>query len=297
MLNNESKTKILGETMKDYIVLFNPYADNGNGEQSAREITKLNAEDSYEFVNVVTIKSYVEFFETYKDKPIIIAGGDGTLNRFVNDTKSIEYANDIYYFASGSGNDFLRDLGKEKGTEPVLINEYIKKLPEVTVKDVNYKFLNNVGFGIDGYCCEVADKIRETGKKEINYTAIAIKGLLFHFKPVNAKITVDGKEYEYKNVWLAPTMNGKYYGGGMMATPNQDRLDKDGKVSVMVMYKRSKIKTLLVFSKIFKGEHVKYTKMVQILEGKNVKVEFDRPTALQIDGETVLGVTEYTVRK
>lgn len=297
MLNNESKTKILGETMKDYIVLFNPYADNGNGEQSAKEITKLNAEDSYEFVNVVTIKSYVEFFETYKDKPIIIAGGDGTLNRFVNDTKSIEYANDIYYFASGSGNDFLRDLGKEKGTEPVLINEYIKKLPEVTVKDVNYKFLNNVGFGIDGYCCEVADKIRETGKKEINYTAIAIKGLLFHFKPVNAKITVDGKEYEYKNVWLAPTMNGKYYGGGMMASPNQDRLDKDGKVSVMVMYKRSKIKTLLVFSKIFKGEHVKYTKMVQILEGKNVKVEFDRPTALQIDGETVLGVTEYTVRK
>ncbi len=283
--------------MKDYIVLYNPYADNGNGEQSAKEITKLNAENNYEFVNVVTIKSYVEFFETYKDKPIIIAGGDGTLNRFVNDTKSIEYTNDIYYFASGSGNDFLRDLGKEKGTEPVLINEYIKNLPEVTVKDVNYKFLNNVGFGIDGYCCEVADKIRETGGKDINYTAIAIKGLLFHFKPVKAKITVDGKEYEYKNAWLAPTMNGKYYGGGMMATPNQDRLDKDGKVSVMVMYKRSKIKTLLVFAKIFKGEHVKYTKMVQILEGKNVKVEFDRPTALQIDGETILGVTEYSVRK
>ena len=29
--------------------------------------------------------------------------------------------------------------------------------------------------------------------------------------------------------------------------------------------------------------------------GREVHVEFDRPTALQIDGETVTGVTEYTV--
>lgn len=283
--------------MKDYIVLYNPFADNGNGEQSAKTIQNLNNEDSYEFVNVVTIKSYKEFFETYANKPIIIAGGDGTLNRFINDTKEVDYTNDIYYYASGSGNDFLRDLGKEKGAEPVLINDYLKNLPEVTVKEVKYKFLNNVGFGIDGYCCEVADKIRATGEKNINYTAIAIKGLLFHFKPVNAKITVDGTVHEFKNVWLAPTMNGKYCGGGMMITPNQERLDKEGKISVMVMHKRSKIKTLLVFSKIFKGEHVKHTEMVSIFEGKNIKVEFDKPTALQIDGETVLGVTEYEARK
>ena len=31
------------------------------------------------------------------------------------------------------------------------------------------------------------------------------------------------------------------------------------------------------------------------LEGKDITVTFDRPTPLQIDGETVLGVTSYTV--
>ena len=36
--------------------------------------------------------------------------------------------------------------------------------------------------------------------------------------------------------------------------------------------------------------------MVEILVGKQVKVEFDRPTALQIDGETVLDVTSYEVK-
>ncbi len=47
-------------------------------------------------------------------------------------------------------------------------------------------------------------------------TAIAIKGLLFHYRPTNAVITVDGVTHTYKKVWLVPTMNGRYYGGGMM---------------------------------------------------------------------------------
>lgn len=37
----------------------------------------------------------------------------------------------------------------------------------------------------------------------------------------------------------------------------------------------------------------KYTNMVTIHKGKNIHVKFDSPTALQIDGETILGVTEY----
>jgi hypothetical protein len=33
--------------------------------------------------------------------------------------------------------------------------------------------------------------------------------------------------------------------------------------------------------------------MVKIIEGNRVHVKFSRPCAVQIDGETVLGVTEY----
>ena len=36
-------------------------------------------------------------------------------------------------------------------------------------------------------------------------------------------ITVDGIKYTYKKVWLAPTINGRFYGGGMMPAPGQDR--------------------------------------------------------------------------
>ena len=56
------------------------------------------------------------------------------------------------------------------------------------------------------------------------------------------------------------------------------------------------LKTLTVFPTIFKGEHVKHTEMFTIMSGYEFNVKFDRPTALQIDGETILGVTEYSVR-
>ena len=36
--------------------------------------------------------------------------------------------------------------------------------------------------------------------------------------------------------------------------------------------------------------------LVKILSGDEITVRFDRPTALQIDGETILGVSEYTMR-
>lgn len=163
----------------------------------------------------------------------------------------------------------------------------------VTVNGKTYRFLNGIGYGIDGYCYEVGDKLRETTEGNINYTAIAIKGLLFHYKPTDATVTVDGVKHKFKRVWLAPTMNGKFYGGGMMPSPNQDRTG--GKLSVMVYHNLGKLKALMLFPSIFKGEHVKQ-KNIAILEGREITVEFDRPTPLQIDGETILGISSYKTK-
>ena len=105
----------------------------------------------------------------------------------------------------------------------------------------------------------------------------------------------DGVCKEYKKVWLAPTMKGKYYGGGMKVAPEQDRNNLDNLVTNVVMHKKGKLKTLMVFPTIFKGEHVKHKKMVDIRTGHHIIVEFDRPTALQIDGETIRNVLKYEV--
>ena len=157
-------------------------------------------------------------------------------------------------------------------------------------------FINGIGFGIDGYCCEKGDELQAKSDKPVNYAAIAIKGLLFHYKCPKAKVTVDGVTKEYKKIWLAPTMKGRFYGGGMMVAPKQDRLSPNKTVTSVVWHKSGKLKTLMVFPSIFKGEHVKQKKLIEIVEGHHVIVEFSRPTALQIDGETVSGVTKYEVK-
>ena len=249
------------------------------------------------YINMTEI-SYPEFFSSLNpvDK-VTICGGDGTLNRFVNDTRGISISNDILYYAAGSGNDFLRDVGKEKGAAPFRINQYIEYLPSVTVNGKESLFLNAIGFGIDGYCCEVGDEMRKKSDgKPVNYTSIAIKGLLYAFKPTDATVIIDGVEKRYKKVWIAPTMNGRFYGGGMIAAPGQRRDDPDGKFSVVVWHGSGKLKTLMVFPSIFKGEHVKHTECIDIMRADEVTVRFDKPCALQIDGETILNVTEYSAK-
>jgi len=263
-----------------FVVLYNPLSDNKRGEEFAKSF-KVGEGDSIECLVRMTEVDYKEFFAALEnDCALLILGGDGTLNRFINDTAGFDYDNKVYYYPSGSGNDFWRDVNPGGEDKPLDITAYIKGLPEVTVKDGTYRFLNNVGFGIDGYCCEVGDEMRANSVEKINYTSIAIKGLLFRNKPTGATVTVDGKTFSFENVWLAPTMNGRFYGGGMMPTPEQDRAADDGKLSVMVYHCKSKLKALMTFPKIFKGEHVKSAKIVTILTGYDINVKFDEPKAV-----------------
>lgn len=273
-------------------VLYNSKAGTKNNIEDIKMLEVIVDAD-VKFIDILNVKNYGVFLSGLEeDDFIILAGGDGTLNRFVNDTEGVEFDNEILYFPNGTGNDFAHDLGHTRECNPFPISEYLKNLPSVMINDKRYRFINGVGYGIDGYCCEVGDELKKIPSKKVNYTSIAIKGLLFHYKPTSAKVTVDGKTYTYKKVWIAPTMNGRFYGGGMMPTPKQKR--NSGTLSTMVFHGTGKLRTLMIFPSLFKGEHVKHTKYVDILEGNEITVEFDRPTALQIDGETILGVTAYT---
>lgn len=273
-------------------ILYNPSSNNGACKVRLDEFLNEN-ETKYEILNVLEGIDYDKILSDSEE--IVIVGGDGTLNHFINDTKNHQINCDVYFLSSGSGNDFLNDLNKKEEKGKIKINQYLENLPKVIVNDKEYLFINGIGYGIDGYCCEAGDEQRKKSSKPVNYTSIAIKGLLFHFKAPNAKITINGETKEYKKVWLAPTMKGRFYGGGMMVAPEQDRLDNDHYVSTVVFHGSSKLKTLMIFPSIFKGGHVKHTKYIEIVKTHEVEVEFDRPTALQIDGETVLGVTKYKV--
>ena len=265
--------------MKYY--LYNPLANNGI--KPSIDLEKA--------INIVGL-DYKKFFDELKpEDEVVLVGGDGTISHLIMELPDYEYKNNVYLLANGTGNDFMNDIEAPLDKE-VLLNEYLKNLPTVRVNGITRKFINNMGFGIDGYCCEEADKIKAvTPNKKIDYTAIAIKGLLFKFKPRHVKLTIDGKTYEYDNAWLAPTMKGRFYGGGMMVAPGQDR--KTDKLTVVVYACKSKLKSLITFPSIFEGKHVEKKDMVHVFTGNKVHVEYDSPCAAQIDGDTVLNVLEY----
>lgn len=281
---------------KAYCVLYNPLSSTGTGEQKARMLEQHLKDCCLEFRSLLDIPDKRAFLRDLDpDTAPVITGGDGTLSLFVNELGGENPTRDIYYFPAGTGNDFLNDLGRTGDTEPFLLNPYITNLPTIHFNRETHTFINGVGYGIDGYVCEEGDRVRKKTGKPINYTAAALKGLIYAYKRTRATVTVDGETYSFKNVWMTPTMLGRYFGGGMMCAPEQDRMNPDGTVSLMVMRCPSKIRTLLLFPTIFKGTHVKATKVVTMFKGHHIHVRFDRPTALQIDGEVFSGVSEYTV--
>lgn len=273
-------------------VIYNPLAGKGRAQEDAK-LLELVLDETLEYYDMTRITNYEAFLGGLEENDfLVIVGGDGTLNRFVNDTKGIRIAQEILYFAAGSGNDFAREVGAN--SHPIDVTGYLQNLPSVEVNGKSYRFINGVGFGIDGYCCQVGDELRKLPDKKVNYTAIAIKGLLCRFDARNAKVTVDDKQYTYQKVWIAPTMHGKYYGGGMIPAPQQDR--SSGVLSVMIFHGAGRLRTLCVFPGIFKGKHTSHTDMVAVHTGREITVEFDRATPLQIDGETILNVTGYTAK-
>ena len=278
-------------------IIYNPKSRNGNNQEIMSSLESIIGEKVETKVSVLDRDNYLNVLKSLtKDDSLYIVGGDGTLYYFVNDIENDNCEFDVYFYAGGTGNDFYNDVKKDSDTKLIKINEYIKDLPTVTINGETRKFINGIGFGIDGYCCEKGDELQAKSDKPVNYTAIAIKGLLFFYKRPNAKVTVDGVTKEYKKVWLAPTMKGRFYGGGMNVAPNQDRLSPNKTLTSVVWHKSGKLKTLMVFPSIFKGLLGKNKKIVDIVECHHTIVEFDRPTALQIDGETVSGVTKYEVK-
>lgn len=281
--------------MFKHYIFYNPLAGGETAVAKIEEFAKrYDGALLYDITKTEGYRGICEGLDS-SDK-VTVSGGDGTLNRFLNEMRGFEFPCDVYYYPSGTGNDFMREMNElnppaegEEAPCAVKINEYIKDLPVVKVTHAEGEsesvFINGIGFGIDGYCCEKGDDMREAGIKNINYASIAVKGLLFHYKPCGATVTVDGKSQHFKKVWICPIMKGKYYGGGMIPTPGQDR--SSGELSVCIFHGTGKLRTLMIFPGLFKGEHVKKKKKISVLSGKEIKVVYDQPRPLQIDGETI----------
>ena len=276
-------------------LLYNPLANNSKGKQDAVQWAEDNKVEC-EFRSLLEIPDMKGFFNSLSEgDEVILTGGDGTMNRFANDVYGYEFKNAVYYVKCGSGNDFYRDNEKYAVNGRIDLRPFLKNLPLVTVKGIKRRFVNGIGYGIDGETCRIGDIQRATSDKPVSYSKIAIRLLLGSYKLKKATVEVDGKVSKFENVWMASTMKGRFYGGGMMVAPAQDRFNEDGTVSVVTLYKKNRLVTLMRFPSLNKGEHVLKNDWVTVQTGKKVTVSFVQRCALQIDGDVMEDVLTYKV--
>ena len=271
--------------------LYNPKSNNDNNDLN---IIDQNGECCQKAMKICLLDLDVPAFvsQLSAEDRVFICGGDGTLHHFANNSWGIDFPCPVNVIRSGTGNDFLNDIGQKDNSHLIDIRDYLKDLPLADINGEKLRFLNGLGFGLDGEVCLGVEEFKKKNpRKKANYAAVALKLLMLTYKRPSGRVTVDGVTKEYTDIWAVSTMKGKYYGGGLMIAPTQER--SSGKLSVMVMHGGTRAKALTLFAGLNKGSHIKCKRIVEIIEGDDVCVEFDSPAALQIDGEVYLDVTRY----
>ena len=69
-------------------VLFNMASGNGTGQEKANDLKAFLRGKKAVYKDITKITDYAAFFAelNYRDDEVILCGGDGTLNHFINDT-------------------------------------------------------------------------------------------------------------------------------------------------------------------------------------------------------------------
>ena len=92
-------------------LFYNPSARNGKAAEDLQLIKKTLDGQDVEIYAVTDIDDYVSVIDKIQPEDIVyIVGGDGTLNRFINDSTNLRILGDIFFYSAGTGNDFKHDV-------------------------------------------------------------------------------------------------------------------------------------------------------------------------------------------
>ena len=236
----------------------------------------------------------------YEDKveAVIAVGGDGTINEVVNGMVNYPQIK-VGYIPAGSGNDFSR--GFHVPNTPLEALSFILRNKtnkakwfdigkcKVRNKSKSSYFVSSLGAGFDAAVAKLTNESRM--KKYLNklhlgslaYVGALIR-LLFTYQPTQVTITIDGRDFQYDNVWFVTVSNQPYYGGGMKIAPHAKTTD--GLFDVTVVHNLSRIKLLFAFATVFFGAHTKFKEIAQH-KGAAILVESDEKINIHADGEFI----------
>ena len=268
------------------LILYNPLSKNTKSNIQTHKLIRHYKKNNLPFrlKSIVKIKDVKQYLDgkDHLDK-IILLGGDGTINRFVNDIVAYDIKQTIYLKSNGSGNDYLRSLKS---------NDH---LPQTVMKasfDNGEKtyFMNGIGMGVDGLVATYVDNLSKKGK--FRYLVSTLKAIMAYV-PEPTVIKANGKTYTFDKTYIVAANNGKYFGGGMKITPKAD-ISSD-ELDVVIVHTIKKWLILPIFFTIYLGLHPIFKRWVTCFKTDKLEVEFKTPQLGQADGEGFRDSSSMTV--
>lgn len=218
---------------------------------------------------------------------ILAVGGDGTVHEALNGLMALSPAarGQIAFgvVPAGSGNDFARNTGipRDAAALATLLASGPASPMDVGVVNGHY-FANVAGVGFDAEVARQANRLPKFVPGALTYVFAAL-WTLSRYRNAAVRIVLDGETLE-RRVMLVAVGNGAGYGGGMRICPGA-RMD-DGTFRVVVAGDLPKPSVLSLLPKVFSGRHVEHP-LVEVYDARHVRIEAERPLAVQADGEIV----------
>jgi len=222
---------------------------------------------------------------------VVSVGGDGTINEIVNGLHDAGSMADVMLgiISTGTGSDYIRTIGisprhgeacqcfvsPRKLTVDLGVVEYFDR-----GQAVRRLFVNFAGLGFDAEVVKATtQRFKYLGSLPSYLLGLLTTLVCYQNKRVTLKL--DGQTEERK-VCVVLMGNGRYGGGGMLATPHADLMD--GLLDVLIIDDLSKPDLLWSLPRVYRGTHLTHPK-VTIKRAREVEILPTEPMSLQADGE------------
>lgn len=257
---------------KDIALVINP--QHQTALRVGNEIAGLLREKKIDHT-IYTTSWPIDWFDHTE---VWVAGGDGTLNYFINHYPQFDLP--IAIFKGGTGNDFHWMLYGE-----LSVAEQVERVLTATPKPVdagycnNHLFLNGIGIGFDGKV--VQDLLgKQKWNDKLSYYKVVLRNIFFFREFI---CTVSNDKFHWgKKCMMINVANGRRYGGDFVINPN-GRID-DKLLDVNIVGRVHPLMRLRFLSSIEKGSHLKLP-MITYLKTGRVHIKAGSIVPAHADGE------------
>lgn len=271
--------------MKRVKFIYNPFSGENQIVMDIDKIIAVHQKYGYSVVPYRISMEYdismafMDFDSSFEY--VLVAGGDGTVDRVVNYMKINKIDLPIAILPTGTANDFAKFIGMPQDIEEAC-NQILSSEPKkVDIGSINEKFFMNVAS--TGLFTDVSQKTDVNLKNTIGKLAYYVKGFeqLPNFRKL--KIKVDSEHGTFDgDMYLMLVFNGQTAGNFKLAYKAE--VD-DGMLDVIII-KAGMIKDMFnLFIKMLRGEHLEDVDGLIYFKTDRLHIECSEDIVTDIDGE------------